>query len=78
MTFFEAVKDGDIIKVDIPARKLDVQIEEAELERRMAQLPKFEPKVKEGYLKRYAERVGSASSGAVFVEIGDVDEENWR
>jgi len=73
-----AVKDGDIIKVDIPARKLDVQIEEAELERRMAQLPKFEPKVKEGYLKRYAERVGSASSGAVFVEIGDVDEENWR
>jgi len=36
--------------------------------RRLAQLPKFEPKVKGGYLKRYAEKVSSASSGAVFAK----------
>lgn len=60
------VKDGDIIKIDIPARKLDIEIDEAEMSKRLARLPKFEPKVKEGYLKRYAEKVSSASSGAVF------------
>ncbi len=60
------VKDGDIIKIDIPARKLEIEINEAEMSKRLARLPKFEPKVKEGYLKRYAEKVSSASSGAVF------------
>jgi len=60
------VKDGDIIKIDIPARKLEIEIDEAEMSKRLARLPKFEPKVKEGYLKRYAEKVTSASSGAVF------------
>ncbi len=62
-----AVQDGDIIKIDIPARKLDIEIDEVEVNKRLAQLPKFEPKVKEGYLKRYAEAVSSANSGAVFV-----------
>ena len=60
------VKDGDIIKIDIPARKLEIEIDEAEMSKRLARLPKFELKVKEGYLKRYAEKVTSASSGAVF------------
>ena len=63
-----AVQDGDIIKIDIPARKLEIAIDEAEMSKRLAQLPKFEPKVKEGYLKRYAEKVSSASSGAVFIK----------
>ena len=62
-----AVQDGDIIKIDIPARKLNIEIDEVEVNKRLAQLPKFEPKVKEGYLKRYAEAVSSANSGAVFV-----------
>ncbi len=62
-----AVQDGDIIKIDIPARKLNIEIDEVEVSKRLAQLPKFEPKVKEGYLKRYAEAVSSADSGAVFV-----------
>jgi len=62
------VQNGDIIEIDIPARKLEIKIDEAEMKRRVAQLPRFEPKVKEGYLKRYAEKVSSASSGAVFVE----------
>jgi len=63
-----AVQDGDIIKIDIPAHKLEIEIDEAEMKRRLAQLPEFESKVQEGYLKRYAEKVSSASSGAVFVK----------
>jgi len=63
-----AVQDGDIIKIDIPARKLELKIDEAEMSKRLAQLPKFVPKVKEGYLKRYAEAVSSANSGAIFLK----------
>lgn len=61
-----AVRDGDVIKIDIPARRLDVEMSEAEMRKRLAQVPKFKPSVKEGYLKRYAEKVTSASRGAVF------------
>ena len=63
-----AVQDGDIIKIDIPARKLELKIDEVEMSKRLAQLPKFVPKVKEGYLKRYAEAVSSANSGAIFLK----------
>jgi len=61
-----AVKDGDIIKIDIPAHKLEVELGDKEIARRLASLAEFKPKVKSGYLKRYVEKVGSASSGAVF------------
>ena len=61
-----AVQDGDIIQVNIPDYRLDVELEEAEIARRLASLPTFEPKIKMGYLKRYAEKVTSASTGAVF------------
>jgi dihydroxy-acid dehydratase len=63
-----AVQDGDTISIDIPARKIEVEIDEAEMRSRLAKLPGFEPKIKEGYLKRYAEKVGPASSGAVFIK----------
>lgn len=62
------VQDGDTISIDIPAHKLDVEISDTEIKKRLAKLPPFEPKIKSGYLKRYAEKVGSASSGAVFVD----------
>jgi len=61
-----AVKNGDRIKIDIPARKLELKVAKAELDRRLRALKNFEPKVKEGYLARYAKMVGSASTGAVF------------
>ncbi len=61
-----ALRDGDIIAIDIPHHRLDVELSEAEIAQRLSQLPSFEPKVKKGYLKRYAERVTSASTGAVF------------
>lgn len=61
-----ALRDGDKIVIDIPANKVDVELTEEEIKERLSQLPEFEPKIKTGYLRRYAERVTSASRGAVF------------
>jgi len=61
-----ALSNGDIINIDIPNYKLDVELSDKQISERLAQLAEFEPKVKTGYLQRYAEKVCSASSGAVF------------
>jgi len=63
-----ALRDGDIIKIDIPKHKLEVELSQKELKQRLASLPSFEPKIKTGYLKRYSDKVSSASTGAVFAE----------
>ena len=60
------LKNGDIIKIDIPNCKLEVELSDKEISERLASLAEFEPKVKTGYLKYYAEKVCSASTGAVF------------
>jgi dihydroxy-acid dehydratase len=60
------LKNGDIIKIDIPNYRLDVELSGKEISKRRAQLAEFEPKVKSGYLRYYAGRVGSASTGAIF------------
>ena len=60
-----ALRDGDIISIDIPNARLDVELTDEQIAARMAQVPAFEPRVKKGYLLRYAERVSSASTGAV-------------
>jgi dihydroxy-acid dehydratase len=62
------VRDGDPIRIDIPGRVLSLEINEAEIARRRAELPPWEPTVKSGYLRRYAQAVTSASTGAVFKE----------
>ncbi|MPL63466.1 Dihydroxy-acid dehydratase [bioreactor metagenome] len=59
------LKDGDIISIDIPGRKLNVKISDEELAARKAAWVKPEPKVKTGYLARYAKLVSSANTGAV-------------
>jgi len=61
-----ALKEGDIISIDIPNYKLDVELTDKEIANRLAQMGEFEPKVKTGYLRYYAEKVCSASTGAVF------------
>jgi len=61
-----ALTDGDIIKIDIPNYKLEVELSDREISNRLAQLGEFEPKVKTGYLRYYAEKVCSANTGAVF------------
>ncbi|MBT8369594.1 MAG: dihydroxy-acid dehydratase, partial [Deltaproteobacteria bacterium] len=61
-----AIQEGDIIEIDIPNKKLDVRLSEEEIQQRLAKLPEFEPKIKSGYLARYARMVSSADKGAVF------------
>jgi dihydroxy-acid dehydratase len=60
-----ALKDGDMIKIDINRQRLDVELSDKEIENRLSRLGEFEPRVKSGYLRRYAEKVSSASTGAV-------------
>ncbi len=59
------IEEGDIIKIDIPNNKLDVDISEEEMEARRAKWQPREPRVKEGYLLRYAALVTSGNRGAV-------------
>ncbi|MDP2726140.1 MAG: dihydroxy-acid dehydratase [Dehalococcoidia bacterium] len=60
------LKEGDMIAIDIPAYRLDVELTEGEMAQRLRSLPPFQPRVTSGYLKRYAALVTSASTGAVF------------
>ncbi len=60
-----AVREGDLIEIDIPAKKLNLLISDEELKKRMAEW-KPRPKALKGYLKRYASLVGPAHTGAVF------------
>jgi dihydroxy-acid dehydratase len=60
-----ALRNGDMVRIDIPHQRLDVELSDEEMSKRLSQLPEFQPKVNTGYLKRYAERVTSASRGAI-------------
>lgn len=59
------VEEGDTISIDIPNGKLELLVDEEVLARRRKNLKILEPKVKEGYLARYAKLVSSASKGAI-------------
>ncbi|MBR6366658.1 MAG: dihydroxy-acid dehydratase [Lachnospiraceae bacterium] len=61
------IHEGDIIRIDIPANKLDVLVSDEELEARRKVWKPREPKVKEGYLARYEKMVTSANLGAVLI-----------
>lgn len=60
------VKDGDRIEIDLNKKKIDILVPKKELEKRMAAWKKPEPKIKDGYMARYAKSVTSAATGAVF------------
>ena len=60
-----AVRDGDRIRIDAPARRIDLMVPPAELEKRLRDLPEFKPKVQRGWLARYLAHVSSADKGAV-------------
>ncbi|MBW2056283.1 MAG: dihydroxy-acid dehydratase [Deltaproteobacteria bacterium] len=62
------VQEGDIIEIDIPARKISLNVDEKTLEQRANQWRKPPPKIKKGYLRRYSQLVGSAATGAVLRE----------
>jgi dihydroxy-acid dehydratase len=59
------VADGDLIRLDIPNRKLELLVDDDELARRKAAWKAPEPKIKTGWLARYAKVVTSANTGAV-------------
>ncbi|MBM4139949.1 MAG: dihydroxy-acid dehydratase [Nitrospira sp.] len=59
------IKDGDRIKIDIPKRKIDLMLSDKEIKERLSKWKPPEPKIKKGYLSRYARMVSSAGSGAV-------------
>ncbi|MCD8150651.1 MAG: dihydroxy-acid dehydratase [Clostridiales bacterium] len=59
------VEDGDIIKINIPANTLDVDISDEEMAARKAKWQPREPKVTTGYLKRYQAMVTSGNTGAI-------------
>ncbi len=61
-----ALQEGDLVRIDIPGRRLEAKLSAREIRRRLAALPPFEPKVRTGYLARYAQMVSSAAQGAVF------------
>jgi dihydroxy-acid dehydratase len=61
------VKNGDIISIDIPNRRLDLKIPEKELQERLKQWKPPEPKVKKGILAAYSKIVKPTSKGAGFL-----------
>ncbi len=60
-----AVQPGDRIRISIENSSLELLVDESEIASRLAALPRFEPKIRGGYLERYTWFVTSASEGAV-------------
>ena len=58
------IEDGDEITIDIPNRKINAKLSRAEILRRRRAAPKWTPRIKGGWLERYARFVGNASTGA--------------
>ena len=59
------VREGDLIRINIPENKLELEVSDAELAARRAQWKPRKPKVTTGYLARYASLVTSADKGAI-------------
>jgi len=59
------LKNGDRLRIDIPKRKIEVLISDKEIRERLTVWKKPEPKIRHGYLARYAKLVSSAASGAI-------------
>jgi dihydroxy-acid dehydratase len=59
------LKDGDTIRIDIPGHLLEAVLTQDEIQRRKADFKASEPKITTGYLKRYAQVVQNAGTGAI-------------
>ncbi len=59
------IEEGDEIFIDIPGKKLELDVDEAVLAKRRENWKPREPRVKSGYLARYARMVSSGASGAI-------------
>ncbi len=59
------LENGDVIQINIPNRTLDVKLSESELKKRRAAWKPIEPRIKTGWMQRYAAMVTSANTGAI-------------
>ena len=59
------VNEGDLIAIDIPGKTITLKLSNEEIKTRLADWQPPEPKIKKGYMARYARQVSSASQGAV-------------
>ena len=59
------IEEGDEIEIDIPNRKLELNVSKEEIEKRQSNWTAPEQKIKKGWLSRYAKHVSSASTGAI-------------
>lgn len=59
------LEEGDIISINIPEHKIEVELSDEELEKRKAKWKPRQPKITTGYLARYSKLVSSGTSGAV-------------
>jgi dihydroxy-acid dehydratase len=59
------IQNGDIIKIDIPARRLDIDLKPEEITRRLGAWKPLLKHIPPGYMQRYVKMVGSAAQGAI-------------
>jgi dihydroxy-acid dehydratase len=60
-----ALQAGDVIEIDLAARRLEVRLSEAEIQSRLAALPPFQSNIQSKWLRRYSHFVTSADTGAI-------------
>jgi len=63
------INEGDIVNIDIPGRKLNIDVSDEELDKRRQSWREPQPRITKGYLARYAKNVTSAATGAVLKGI---------
>ena len=61
------IKNGDIIEIDIPKRRIELKLSKVKIKQRLKTLKIKKPKITSGYLARYAKMVQSASTGAIVI-----------
>lgn len=59
------VREGDIIAIDIPSKKITLELSDEEITNRLKAWTKPQPKITKGYMARYSKLVSSASEGAI-------------
>jgi dihydroxy-acid dehydratase len=60
------IKENDLIRIDIPGKTIELMVPETEIQERLARWVKPAPRIKNGYMARYARQVSSAAQGAIF------------
>ena len=65
------VKNGDKIEIDLTKKTINLHVNKEEMAKRKKAWKRPQPKIKEGYMARYARLVTSAASGAVFKDVGE-------